>query len=257
MPLTALSQDIEYPESDGEPMADTDAHFDEMVYAVKALQVHFAAHPEVYVSGDLFLYYVQGDASKSVAPDIFVVFGVDKKKRDTYLLWKEGVAPSFVLELSSKSTRQRDTGVKKDLYARLGVTEYYLFDPRSEDFDWPPLQGYRLLGGKYREVAPSADGSYPSPSLGLSLKAQEGKLRFFDAASGVPLLRFEEEHDERLVQTQRAEREAARAEREAEGRQAAELRAERAEERADREAQEHRALADELTKLRRELESRR
>ena len=122
---------IVYPESDGKPMAETDIHRDLMVDFIQMLQHHFIDEP-VYVSGNLMMYYEQG-TRKSVAPDVFVVHGVAKKRRRTYLIWEEGQTPDFVLEVSSHSTSQNDMGDKKDIYAEvLGVKEYYIYDPEGE-----------------------------------------------------------------------------------------------------------------------------
>ena len=90
---------IVYPESDGKPMAETDKHRNLMVDFIQMLQHHFRDDP-VYVSGNLLIYYEQGNSKKSVAPDVFVVFGVSKKPRRTYLTWEEGNTPDFVLELA-------------------------------------------------------------------------------------------------------------------------------------------------------------
>jgi Uma2 family endonuclease len=61
-----------------------------------------------------------------------VVFGVPRRKRRVYLLWEERRAPSFVIEVTSRKTRKIDWEKKYELYARLGVTEYVLFDPLDE-----------------------------------------------------------------------------------------------------------------------------
>ena len=50
--------------------------------------------PDVYVWGNMMLYYVEGDRRKHVSPDVFVVRGVPKRpERDYYLTWKEGKGP--------------------------------------------------------------------------------------------------------------------------------------------------------------------
>ena len=66
----------------------------------------------------------------------------------TYLLWEEGKGPDWVLEVTSWSTRQVDQGRKRDLYARLGVSEYWQYDPTGDYLD-PPLQGLVLADGGY------------------------------------------------------------------------------------------------------------
>lgn len=76
--------ETEYPSSDGLPIAESDAARDYLVYAIEALKLHFQHRSDVYVSGNLFIYYVQGNPKAIVAPDVFVVFGVENKKRLSY-----------------------------------------------------------------------------------------------------------------------------------------------------------------------------
>lgn len=60
--------EIEYPSSDGEPMAETPIHRDVMTDLIAMLNAYFAAEPKVYVSGNMMMYYVEGNADKSVSP---------------------------------------------------------------------------------------------------------------------------------------------------------------------------------------------
>lgn len=183
--------EIEYPESDGKPMAESDVHLAVMMHLVQGLRDHFADDPAVYVAGNLLLYYEEGKRA-SVAPDLFVVRGVPKGERDTYLLWREGKGPCFVLEVTSKSTRDEDLSTKKVLYRRLGVEEYVLFDPRGEYLE-PRFQGLRLATGPTRDYRPiplAADGSLISRTLGVAFHPEGKSLRMTDLATGQPLLGF-------------------------------------------------------------------
>ena len=95
----------------------------------------------MYVSGDLLLFYEQGNTRRHVSPDVFLVRGVPKWDRPNYLTWVEGKGPDVVIELTSKTTRVEDATTKPDLYrTKLGVQEYFLFDP-TEDYLDPSLQG--------------------------------------------------------------------------------------------------------------------
>ena len=78
-----------YPESDGKPMGETDEHRDAMVRHIQILQEYYRDQ-RVYVSGDLLVYYEEGDPSKYVVPDAFVVKGVAPNRRRTYKIWLEG-----------------------------------------------------------------------------------------------------------------------------------------------------------------------
>ena len=180
LPAPAL---VLYPETDGQPMAESDVHARFMIDVRVALEQHFAAQPDVYVSGNLFLYYEEGDPGQVVAPDVFVVQGVAKQQRPIYKLWEEGVMPQFILEITSRSTRKHDLGVKRGLYAMLGVQEYFLFDPLG-DYLTPRLQGFSLAEGGYTALTPDAQGGLASAALGLDLRLRDGELRFYDPRGG-------------------------------------------------------------------------
>src|ERR1051326_5715528 len=134
---------IEYPETDGKPMAETDVHRQLLMDLIFTLSNFFREDLDVYVSGDLLLYYVEGNPHKCVAPDVFVVRGVSKEQRRIYKLWEEGHPPDVVIELSSRQTWREDWLTKLQLYAKLGVKEYFLFDPEY-DYLPEPLIGSRL-----------------------------------------------------------------------------------------------------------------
>jgi Uma2 family endonuclease len=191
-----LQRDIYYPESDGQPMAETDLHRDEMFDLIQALKRRYRDTADVYVTSNLFLYYAQGDPRAVVAPDIFLVKGVAKEQRRTCKLWEEGRVPSLVIELTSDSTRDEDLSKKKLCYERLGVEEYFVHDPYQDYLD-PALQGFRLVNGRYQRIEPEADGSLRSLATGLLLRTEGPRLRLVDAASGEPLP-WSEEINEQL-----------------------------------------------------------
>jgi len=230
MTAIPLQRDVHYPDSDGKPMAETDLHRDEMYDLIKALDRRYRDAPDVYVSGNLFLYYTKGDPRAVVAPDVFLVKGVPKRSRRIYKLWEEGRPPSLVIELTSDSSQDEDLSKKKPCYERLGVEEYFLHDPYQDYLD-PALQGFRLVNGRYQRIPPEANGSLRSLTTGLLLRTEGKKLRLVDAATREPLP-WSEELDAQMS-------------RERSARQAAE-------ERADREAAARRALEEELERLRRE-----
>lgn len=186
MSAIPLEQEMEYPTSDGQPMAETTLHRKIMADLIEALERHFAGVPDVWVGGNLFLCYRKGDPSAALAPDVLLAKGVTKWDRPNYLLWEE-TAPSLVMEITSRKTRGEDRGKKKDVYERIGVEEYVLFDPYG---DWlrPRLQGFRLDRGRYQPIAPDEDGSLASRTTGLILRPEGERLRLFDPAAGKPLL---------------------------------------------------------------------
>ncbi|BAY43987.1 hypothetical protein SAMD00079811_15810 [Scytonema sp. HK-05] len=205
---------IEYPDEDGKPMAEGDIQCSYLTYARNALRLYFQNRSDVYVAGNLFIYYEQGNPESVVAPDIFVVFGVDNRDRRSYKTWEENnKTPDFVLEITSKATRTKDQGAKKGIYAFLGVREYYQYDPTG-DYLTPQLQGLRLVDGNYFPVPTSTlpDGtvSLSSEVLGLELRIQSGEMRFYDPATGQTLLSYEEEAAARQAAEEKAQRLAAK-----------------------------------------------
>lgn len=178
---------IVYPETDGKPMAETDVHIDALIYLREALKDHFREAPQVYVAGNLLLYYEEGNPAACVAPDVFVVQGVDKHDRRIYKLWEEGQAPAVVFEITSRSTRLEDLGNKRALYAMLGVREYFLYDPLG-DYLQPSLQGYQLLEGEYQRLQAESEGRQVSTVLGVELRLEAGRLRLLDPTTGERLL---------------------------------------------------------------------
>lgn len=199
---------VQYPESDGKPMGETDQHRDEMIRHVELLR-HYYRGQKVYVSGDLLVYYEQGNIKKFVVPDAFVAKGVTPKQRRVFRTWVERKTPDVIIETTSRKTRQVDLKTKPKLYARLGVQEYFVFDPDHEYLD-PPLQGYRLTAETYKPIPLEADGSLISEQLGLRLSDDAGRLMFVRLDNGRRLLTAEEraQHE---VRARRAEAEARRA----------------------------------------------
>ena len=230
MVTTLAKKAVVYPESDGKPMGETEIHVNEIVNLLVMLREWFRKNSRAYVASNLFLYYQEGDPRKRVAPDIMVVLGVEKRVRRIYKLWEEGKGPDVVIEVTSRSTRWRDLQFKKRLYQRLGVAEYYLYDPTG---DYLPelLRGYHLEKSRYR-LAAAAGGRWRSPRLGLDLAIEAGRLRLYDPETG----RWRLTPEEQARAQERAEADRTRAE------------ADRA-----REAQARRAAEVELQRLREEL----
>lgn len=169
---------IEYPSSDGKPMAETDVHRNLMIRAIETVDGWFADRPDVYVTGNLMVYYQEGDPRLCRSPDLMVVVGVPKGDREVYKVWEEGGRfPSFALEITSKSTRDEDLDEKFRVYRDVWkVREYVLFDPLEEYLD-PSLQGFRLAGKKYRPIPPRR-GQLASEVLGLKLDREGLRLVF-------------------------------------------------------------------------------
>ena len=204
-------------------MAESGWHAVAMLLAKEALDQHFWGREDLYVGIDLLVYYVEGDNTKSLAPDVFVAFGVGSQQRHTYKTWEEGKAPDFVLEIASASTSARDARAKKSLYAQIGVREYWRLDPVGNVMR-EPLEGYMLERDPDRALQASAsgDGSEQFWSEILQLGLRAAKQR------GVTVPVFRDPHTGLDVLTAEGLKLAL---------QKAEERAEKAEERVQREAQ--------------------
>lgn len=204
---------VEYPDEDGKPMAEGDAQRKALTYCTETLNLYFRSRrSDVYVAGNLFIYYEQGNPASVIAPDVFVVFGVNSGDRRSYKTWEEGGrTPDFVLEITSKSTRAQDQGAKKGIYAFLGVQEYFQYDPTG-DYLQPALQGMRLQDGNYSVIQPKLTTEnlliLHSESLQLDLHLEAGKLRFSNPATGEKLLSYAELEEVRQAAEQRANEEA-------------------------------------------------
>jgi Uma2 family endonuclease len=177
-----------------------------------ALKVFFSTHPDVYVAADMFLYYQEGNPKARTAPDVMVIKGVPNRERRIFKLWEEGVPPCTVFEVISRSTWREDTITKTALYARLGVREYFLFDPDADVLE-EQLIGFRLDEDMYLPISPEADGTLASAELGLRFRVDGYMLRVLDPATGQLIPTLEEAI--RQAEAARLKAEAARAEAEA------------------------------------------
>lgn len=241
----SAATEIFYPTTDGEPMAETDVHADVMIECKEILRDWYADDPNVYVGGNLLVYYEAGNPRKHLAPDVFAAPGVAKMPpRLHYLIWKEGQAPQAVIEITSSSTAKTDLEVKFRIYRDVWkVREYFLFDP-FEDYLKPSFQGYRLRGKRYVRIKPVA-GRLPSEVLGLHLERQGERLRFYDPVSGQYLPSRPE-----TIAEERAGRLRSEAGRKREARARRQAEADR-----EREAQARRQAEAETARLRREIEA--
>jgi Uma2 family endonuclease len=213
--MATVPKKVEYPTSDGKPMAETTVHRDAMMDLIRTLEHFYAGDPMVYVSGNMLMFYEEGNRRKHLAPDVFVTLGIPKRLRHNYLMWEEGKGPDLVIELTSKSTRREDQQKKRDLYRdTLHVREYFLFDPLAEYLK-PPLQGYRLVNGEYLPIEP-VNGRLPSDVTGLHLEAAGHSLRLYSLALGRWLPTAAERLAEETTGRQAAEAEVERLRREIE-----------------------------------------
>ena len=151
----------------------------------------FNRRPDVFLESDTNVCYDPNNLNVRVAPDVYLAFGVDAeaiRPRKLYLPWEVGKPPDWALEIASESTRRVDLDRKPAIYARIGVPEYWRFDPTGGRYYGAPLYGGRLVGGEYQaiELTTEPDGVLKGYSgvLKLSLCWDEGWPRLFDPATG-------------------------------------------------------------------------
>ena len=220
-----------YPESDGEPMAESGRHVRTLLDMIDAIDRYFQDTPDIHVCGNMFIYYEEGNPRKVISPDVFMVRGVSKKDLRTYKTWEQQPYLDFVLELASPSTYAKDFNEKKAIYEQiLRVKEYCIYDPYHE-ID-PSFIGFQLIGDTYQEIA-FVEGRLPCETLGLELGERDGVLRLYDPGTETwfgPGREHIDEAETRVSEESRARQEAeTRASEESRARQEAESRAQHAE----------------------------
>jgi Uma2 family endonuclease len=186
-PVKSEQYEVVYPDSDGEPMAETGIHVRTILHLYGALLNHYRRREDVYIAADMFLYYEKGNPKARKTPDVMVIHGVSNApERRSFRVWEEGAVPSVVFEISSKATWMEDLVTKSVLYARLGVKEYFIFDPLEEYLE-ETLQGFRLEDKDYVPMD-VVEGQLFSRELGLEMRREETILRLVDPATGEKVL---------------------------------------------------------------------
>ena len=174
----------------------------EVLNLLSARFTDFDRRPDVFIDTDTNVCYDPGNLNVRVAPDVYVAFGVDAeaiRPRQLYLPWEVGKAPDWVLEVASESTRRVDLLRKPTIYARIGVPEFWRFDPQGGRYYGFALDGLRLSDGEYRpiELTTEPDGILKGYSevLELSLAWDDGWPRFFDPATGAYLQNWRQDRE--------------------------------------------------------------
>jgi Uma2 family endonuclease len=163
-------EEIDYPDSDGRPMAENTLQFQWIVTIEGGLDSMFWDRQDVFVAGDLLWYPVRGNNTLRMAPDSLVVFGRPKGHRGSYMQWREeNIAPQVVWEVLSPGNRKRELQEKFDFYEKYGVEEYYQYDP-----DRIRLRGWLRSGERLEEIKDMQ--GWKSPRTGIILKIANGQL---------------------------------------------------------------------------------
>ena len=172
---------IHYPCGDGEPVAETFDHLYVILITIEVLRLYLQ-DIQACVLGNQFLYYEEGNSGKRCAPDVMVSFGVRLGSRDNYKIWEEGAIPNVVFEMTSRGTSEKDNIEKINLYAQIGIEEYWQFDPKGEWIS-EQLRGFRLVDGQYVPIL-----NLVSTVLGLRLEVTGALISFYRSDNGEKLL---------------------------------------------------------------------
>jgi Uma2 family endonuclease len=237
--------EIEYPDSDGQPVSHSTLQFEWIVTIKEGLEALFRNEPQVFVGGDLLWYPLKEKPKTRSAPDILVLFGRPKGYRGSYKQWEEaGIAPQVVFEILSPGNRPGDLIRKFRLYDEHGVEEFYLYDPKKSG----ALEGW--LRGAQGLVEIDDMNGHVSPRLGIRFEPGEGpnNLKII-GPDGRPFLTYVELFEDRETERQRADFERQRAEAESQRAEAESQRAKAESQRAEAESQRAERMATKLREM--------
>jgi Uma2 family endonuclease len=164
--------EIDYPDSDGNPMSDNTEQYRWIVMIKENLEIIFADNPNIFVAGDLLWYPVRY-TPKRMAPDVMVAFGRPKGRRGSYKQWQEeNIPPQVAFEILSPSNKDRrgleSLEDKFNFYETYGIQEYYVYDP-----DDLVLYGWQYANGRFLEI--DMRSLWVSPLLQVRFEWQDGK----------------------------------------------------------------------------------
>lgn len=161
-----------------EPPMETELHLRQLMLLIQSLELLWKDRQDFYAFGNLTIYYSPNQRKSEYfrGPDFFVVLGVARKPRKSWVVWEEeGKYPHVIIEILSDSTAETDRGLKKEIYQETFRTpNYFWFDPTSLEF-----KGFQLMAGKYEEIAANEQGWLWSQQLELFLGVHDSQLRFF------------------------------------------------------------------------------
>lgn len=182
---------------DEEEMSETTLHFELVNYLFNALKLFFGERENVFVASNLRISYDEQNPLRWFAPDVLVAFETANRERSSYDLKTEGQMPQIIFEIASSQTAYKDMGEKYNVYARLGVEEYYLLDPERNLLP-DTLMAYQRKGGKLLPVEIQNRRVF-SPRLNLEIVDTGVQFRLFDSKNN-EFLRSPEEIAARLVE---------------------------------------------------------
>ena len=240
--MQVTTQEIIYPSSDGQPMAESTIQYELIVKIKAGCESLFKDDPNVFVAADLLWYPVEGRPEISQAPDTMVIFGRPKGDRPSYIQYREdNIGPQVVFEIRSHNDSNTKMNKKLSFYQRHGVEEYYLYDPERNE-----LEGWQRIEGDLEVIEPME--GWISPRLGVRFELGEDGLEIY-RPNGEKFLSYPELEEERLLDRQRLQQESQRAEQADQRAEQADQRAEQANQIAEQANQIAQRLAAKLREL--------
>ena len=193
---------VYYPEEREDDMGESSVHIKLLANLLSILKLYFKNRQDVFLSGNMNLYFEKGNSRRWFAPDLLVAFGVPNVERSSYLLFREKVFPQVIFEIASEKTWRNDVDEKLRTYEQYGAEEYYVLDPEYAYLS-APLMAYRSKNDKLSPVAVSDDRIF-SPRLGLEIVWAENDFRLYNSTANKFLLTLEESEAEKSVFESRA-----------------------------------------------------
>jgi Uma2 family endonuclease len=161
-----------------EPELESSLHLHQIFLLISCLEFLWRERNDYFAAGNLSIYFKPepNQAPEFRGPDFFVVLGVEKQERKSWVVYHEGgIYPHVIVEILSDSTAKVDRTKKKLLYQNIFRTpNYFWFDPYTLEF-----QGFHLVAGEYVALELNERGHLWSRELQLFLGIHEGKLRYF------------------------------------------------------------------------------
>ena len=234
-------------------MGETSFHADLVNYLLDVLRCLF--HGRVCaIYENLNFYQTSNSKEYPLAPDIAVIMGVAHRRVRSWRVGKSGPAPQVVFEIASEETWHKDLDEKPAKYARMGVQEYFAYDPH--DVPLPASGNRRLFGWRLdqesqtmRAIPFGPNGSLWSHHLQSWLVPDGVVLRLYDSGGRMRLTFAETEAQQRQLEAQQRQAETQRAEAAIRRADIEARRAQAEAQRANAATQQARALAEKLRSL--------
>ena len=177
LPNSAVEESLPTGLWSDEPEMESDLHLLQIILLLQCLKGLWSERNDYYAAGNMTLYYSPAMVKNRDfrGPDFLVVKDVENYPRRSWTVWEEGWKfPNLIIEILSDTTAKVDRTTKKDLYAELGIEEYFWFDPMLLEF-----VGHRLSEGEYQAIEPNNRGYLWSETLELWLGRSNRQLRYF------------------------------------------------------------------------------